>query len=159
MGTKGRFQSFSNPALVFHQLRGMATKYPWFAAKRQRNHIEWVGAVQPTENSPAYTISVKYFFNWGWRHRNRNHRIEVRVLSPRLELHAGKNRLPHVYSHNRLCLFYPRYGEWTPNRLISETILDWTVFWLAHYEIWVVTGVWTADEIHRPRRKKRTSRF
>lgn len=156
MATRKARQFFSRPMLVYGQISAMKEKFPWFIAKRGRAFIEWTGKVRPSTSSPEYTLSVKFFFNWGFSHRKRNHAVEVRVLSPSLPLFPGKKKLPHVYSGNRLCLFYPKYREWSSESLIANTIMDWAIFWLAHYEIWASTGIWTADEVtHVPGDKKR----
>jgi hypothetical protein len=64
----------------------------------------------------------------------------VWVLDPPLD--AGhRERLPHVYSEDRLCLYTP--GEWNGSMFIATTIIPWAAEWLFHYEVWKATDRWT----------------
>ena len=42
-----------------------------------------------------------------------------------------------------LCLYDPLKREWRPVDAISDTIVPWTIDWLACYEVWLATGRWT----------------
>lgn len=61
---------------------------------------------------------------------------------------------PHVYwnasapERSRLCVFDPVASEWTPDMAIADTIVPWTIDWLASYEGWLATGEWTGGGRH-----------
>lgn len=77
---------------------------------------------------------------------------------PKFKLKALKDKeLPHIYKRNgeSLCLYYPRYKEWTPNMKISETIVPWASEWLFHYEIWLATGKWNGGGIEHGSKEKK----
>ena len=76
---------------------------------------------------------------------------KVYVVSPKpLALADGAQRLPHVYDHvkQQLCLYYGPAREWTPDKMIADTIVPWASEWLLHYEFWLVTGIWHGGGIH-----------
>lgn len=73
---------------------------------------------------------------------------EVKVLDPPLQRHAGSSRIPHMYKQQRLCLYHPNYGDWTPSKLLADTIVPWISEWLYYYEIWLVTGHWGGGGEH-----------
>ena len=47
-----------------------------------------------------------------------------------------------------LCLFDPAAYEWDPHLRIAETILPWSIKWLACYEFWLMTGRWVGGGRH-----------
>ena len=66
-------------------------------------------------------------------------------------------KIPHTYERNyidknkqivRLCLYYPKYGEWKNYMYIADTIIPWTIEWLYYYEMWRITGEWLGGGIH-----------
>ena len=62
-----------------------------------------------------------------------------------------EGQLPHVYpplDDPTLCLFDPRTEEWSPSVPIAETIVPWSLDWLACYEHWLMTGIWTGGGRH-----------
>lgn len=76
--------------------------------------------------------------------------IRVFIKEPKkLDLAYGENKLPHVYStvNQELCLFYPKFNEWSYSMLIVNTIIPWTMEWLFYYEIWLTTGRWLGKGI------------
>lgn len=96
-----------------------------------RHGIDWDGTITPTPLSRNYRVHITYRTGTA---------PEVSVTEPRLRTRQGE-ALPHVYPGEQLCLNYP--WEWRPAMLIARTLLPWTAEWLAHYEIWLVTGTWT----------------
>ncbi len=75
------------------------------------------------------------------------------MLKPKLVVPEGE-RLPHTYSGERLCLYYPRIGEWRGDMLIVKTIVPWISEWLVNYEIWLATDTWCGGGKHPPVDKK-----
>ena len=88
--------------------------------------------LQPTPASVTYTVRLAY---------RPGHAPSATVVQPALELHPEADSLPHVYGGDRLCLYYP--GEWKHHMLLANTVIPWISEWLAHYELWLVTGAWT----------------
>ena len=113
----------------------------------ERNHgLKWIGKLHPTPLSATYTVSIKYRLD---------ERPEVSILDPVLASRNG-SRLPHVFAGNHPCLFRFKYREWNGTMAIADTIVPWVSTWLAHYEVWLVTGVWSGrkEEHPAPDRKK-----
>jgi len=75
---------------------------------------------------------------------------EVNVLEPALTIRPGADKLEHVYSGNRLCLYKPGENQWTPACAISDTTIPWTSLWLYFYEVWHATGEWLGGGKHPP---------
>lgn len=46
----------------------------------------------------------------------------------------------------RICLY--RYSEFDSRKLISNTIIPWTIEWLYFYELWLATGEWLGGGEH-----------
>ena len=53
--------------------------------------------------------------------------------------------IPHCYKRHykskedeyvKLCLYYPRYKEWSRDMFLSDTIIPWTIDWLYFYAPW-----------------------
>lgn len=112
----------------------MRTHHPQFRASLARlGQVAWVGSLQPTPLSEAYLVRI--FYRLGYRPK-------ISVLSPKLQLPAGAIKLPHTYSKNELCLYYPPNKEWDATRYIADYIVPWVALWLLYYEGWLATGVW-----------------
>lgn len=111
-----------------------ALRFRWPAGETtlHRNVVRWVGPLQPTPVSPTYTVSVAYNPAW-WP--------KVFVLDPKLDP-GHRERLPHVYSGDQLCLYTPGTSQWNRSMLLADTIVPWTAEWLLHYEIWRATDRW-----------------
>lgn len=82
---------------------------------------------------------------------------QVTLIDPQLVLStdaAPGESTPHLYwdeespMRSRLCLFDPAAKEWTSDMAIAETIVPWTIDWLASYEGWLATGEWTGGGRH-----------
>ena len=55
----------------------------------------------------------------------------------------------------RICLY--RYSEFDSRKLISNTIIPWTIEWLYFYELWLATGEWLGGGEHVDNRFSKTS--
>ena len=127
----------------------------FFGQKVNPQEKIWIGELRPTEESVYYNIKIVYKIG---------HYPKVTVLKPKLLLAREKKKLPHVYSGNKLCLFSPENEEWTPKRLIADTIIPWTILWLFYYESWLYTGKWEGGGRHpnikqKSKKKKRNGRI
>lgn len=95
--------------------------------------------LNPSPVSPTYSVSLEYRLGSAPR---------VHVLEPKLDP-RHRNRLPHVYTKDRLCLYYP--GEWNGSMVVASTIIPWTAEWLFHYEIWLATDRWAGGgDVYAP---------
>jgi hypothetical protein len=125
-----------NAAQQAFALRG---RFPDGRGQLKSGRLRWTFVLKPTPLSRSYRIQIEY----GPRGQPR-----VRVLED-LETLDGKS-LPHTYSDGTLCLH--EVEEWTSAMSIADTIVPWTAEWLAHYEIWLITGEWHGGGVWPPRR-------
>jgi hypothetical protein len=109
--------------------------------------LTWKGSLRPTEVSADYEVLLAY-------QPRLCHDPFVYVVSPRLRAWRG-DPLPHVYQHNRLCLYLD--DEWTPTKPLADTFLPWAANWLFFYEVWVATGDWLGEGEH-PGSRSRSNR-
>ena len=140
------------------QIRRMHQLYPAFEVVFNGGwHIVWKGPLRPFART--YIVRVEIV-----EHRNIDnlrivgtHGANVTLVSPELELStiaAPGEPTPHLYwnecipGNSKLCLFDPATAEWTPDMAIAETIIPWTIDWLASYEGWRATGEWTGGGRH-----------
>jgi len=124
------------------QSHSLLEAYPQFQVMRfTPDETVWEGTLRPTEMSELYTVRILY-------KRNGKTKIKVWVISPQLRVREGEKEIPHMYEQDRLCLYYPPAGEWTPLKWIYKTIVPWVCEWLYYYEIWHVTGEWLGGGIH-----------
>ena len=119
------------------QIQWMKTYFPQFKYKNHR----WRGTLNPRSNSPNYKVEVRY--------RGRKSPM-VFVTEPIIAFDA-----PHRYSDKSLCLYYPPDWKWSEDKIIAQTIIPWTSFWLLCYEYWLEEGEWYGEEAPHPRRKRR----
>jgi hypothetical protein len=105
-------------------------RWPTASVTKRKDELVWIGHLQPTAVSPEYTVQMTYRLWYSPR---------VAVLDPVLDP-GHRERLPHVYSADDLCLYTP--GEWNATMPLATTIVPWTAEWLFHYEAWKVTDVW-----------------
>lgn len=127
------------PSLA-QQAFALRARFPGVHAALNAHRLVWIGELQPTPLSRRYTVEVTYA---------RQRFPRVRVLDE-LEVRAGEESLPHVYSDGSLCLH--KDDEWSPHMFLAVTILPWAAEWLAHYEIWFATGTWYGGGEWPPRR-------
>ncbi len=100
------------------------------------NTLTWKGRICPTCLSDSYLVELIY---------RQKGSPKVFVREPQLQRRNGQ-RAPHLYDEGNLCLHYP--DEWTPNMILSDSILPWTSEWLLHYEVWLATGEWCGGGTH-----------
>lgn len=122
------------------QAMTMKQKWPFLKVlSLKADKIKWRGTIQPTPISQEYEVEI---------HFRLDEKPTIKVLSPRLEFAEGAEKLPHVYTGDLLCLYYPRYKEWTNTKQVADTLVPWTYLWLFHYEIWMMTGKWHGGGKH-----------
>lgn len=103
--------------------------------------IIWRQPVQPTPISREYQLRLCYKLADSPR---------TIVERPRLVELANGKRIPHLYKQDpaQLCLYQPSYREWSPSRLLSETVIPWAVLWLFYFEDWLSSGEWNGGGEH-----------
>lgn len=120
---------------VAAQAYALRRDYPGAQLRVKATGLRFTYALQPTALSLTYGVRITYD---GILHPC------TRVISPGLQGRSDRP-LPHVYSDGSLCLYDE--GEWNHRTFISDTIVGWAAEWLAHYELWVGTGMWHGDEV------------
>lgn len=123
------------------QKLAMQKKFPSFKLYSSNpKNIYWIGYLQPKPEAQKYKIMVQY-----------NLTPRVYILSPDILMQA-----PHRYSDYSLCLYHPNDRSYSPDMLVSDTIIPWTSEWLYFYELWLKEGVWWGKEApHSPIAKRR----
>lgn len=98
--------------------------------------------VRPTHLSREYNVEIRYSISNG---------PEVYVFGDELQKLDDKD-FPHNYGVDierkrvKLCLY--RFQEFSSDKLLSDTIIPWTIEWLYYYEIWLATGEWQGGGEH-----------
>lgn len=118
---------------VHEQFGRMRLTYPNFRSRIQGGVLVVEGDISPTHRSLDYRVRIEY---------RAGEPPEITVLEPPLKPREEGGRLPHVYPGEKLCLYLPNAGEWTPDMSLAHTIVPWIADWLFYYEVWHVTGEW-----------------
>lgn len=124
---------------IIEQVISIKNTYPSFRIKFNHQKIKAVGELQPTARSVSYTVEIKYKIH---------QQPIISVINPPLKINFNKHTIPHVYKFNKLCLYRPKYNEFTNKSLISKTIIPWISLWLYYYELWHITGEWLGGGEH-----------
>ena len=135
----------------WHQVAIMRRVWPGFCSIRATDETAtWQGNLHPL--SQSYTIEVTIWCSNG-------RRPHVTVIDPLLRSRPGLpiEAIPHHYSNPQfptrpiLCLYDPKELRWHCGFPAANTLIPWTVDWLACYEGWLATGEWTGGGRHPPR--------
>jgi hypothetical protein len=124
---------------IVQQVNAIRTKYPTWKVSFNSFELKALGILQPTSRSEAYTVEIKFHILKP---------IQVRVISPILSKNEKGENIPHMYSQENLCLYMPKYDEFTRKMYISDTIIPWISLWLYYYEIWHATNEWLGGGEH-----------
>jgi hypothetical protein len=139
---------------IVEQIDAVAQLWPTFQVTySDPESVSWIGTLRPL--MCGYTVEIAYRLPMPVEVPNpKLHQPRVWVKDPQLKPrhHDPEGVLPHVYwdpdGSPSLCLFDPRTEEWSPAALIAETTIPWAADWLACYEGWRATGVWTGGGTH-----------
>lgn len=104
------------------------------------------GKIEILLNLKPTTVSKEYKIKIIAKRNSKN--VNVFVVAPRVTQYEDGKKVPHLYSNDSLCLFYPKYNEWKYTDLWSETLIPWTSLWLYYYEVWQETGEWLGGGVH-----------
>lgn len=112
----------------------------------RKNVLTWIFKAQPTPLSRIYTIRIEF----------NGRSPKIFVVYPKITEIATGRKIPHLYNQEKqqLCLYYPKYSEWTAYKKISDTIVLWAFLWLYYFEIWVITDKWEGGGKEPEIRKK-----
>lgn len=139
---KARYKS------IDEQIASMKSKYPQFnITYPTHSSMKVVGFLQPTSRSVLYNFELKY---------NLTGNPRTKIISPVLQRNSKGEDIPHIYPGEYLCLYQPKYCEFTRADFLSDTIIPWTSMWLYHYEVWLMTDEWLGGGEHpitKPKRK------
>lgn len=131
---------FKKPKNVAIQLLNLKSKYESLNYDLHKGKLLWEQRVRPSELSKTYDITLKYNGVYP----------EVYLYNQGI-MKEKDEYIPHCYKRHyksendeyvRLCLYYPKYQEWSKDMLLSDTIIPWTIDWLYFYELWRITGKW-----------------
>jgi len=128
-----------NMFTLYQQLERINQTYSnWKGYVKYRKVLYLKGVVKPTVISPEYIIKITYI---------QGEKPKIYVLSPNLEIHPKKEKLPHIwFDTGSLCLDLNEYN--IKSDLLAESIIVWVTWWLYYYEIWLQTGRWVAKGTH-----------
>ena len=96
------------------------------------------GKVHPLDITAEYLLELRYQIG---------ERPRVFVLDPAIQRRGGE-RAEHMYGDSEPCVYLPKSGEWSADKLLAETLVPWTMLWLVFYETWLVTGIWDGGGVH-----------
>jgi hypothetical protein len=119
--------------------------FPGAVCRVLRKRLTWDGFIQPSAVGHRYKIRLVYDLGLP---------LDVFLLEPDPRILADAVRpgriLPHNYGGTplKLCLYLPGSGEWKSSQPLATTIVPWTSMWLAFFEDWLVTDVWSGGGIH-----------
>jgi predicted nucleotidyltransferase len=132
-GRRRRLPRFRSPELPpARYYPDMSRHFPGFAHRNVHGASSvWIGALQPSADSPRYAIEVRV---------PRREVPRVRVKAPVLLRGA-----PHTYRDGSLCLYDSEDGTWSSRRPLSE-LVALAAEWLWFYELWLLTGKWLGPE-------------
>ncbi len=128
---------------ISDQIRLLQYYFPDSQIQHNKNKgFTWLGKLKSSPLGDTYTIKIVF---------EKKVSPAVYVVDPaELKLAEDKTKLEHVYNHKKqkLCLFYPDGSQWNDSKMVASTIIPWTIEWLYHYEIWLITGKWLGGGKH-----------
>lgn len=129
----------NNKKTISQQLASLKARYRNFKSKIKRNTIIVNGQIRPTSRSEEYSFVLEYTLN---------SQPKIKITSPKLIRNDKGEKIPHMYNQKHLCLYRPKYNEFTSSDFLSETIVPWIALWLYYYEQWHITGIWLGGGEH-----------
>lgn len=134
MGRTKSPNSLQAKSLTLAQQRiGVSSYFPGFRYSGNYKIGRWFGSLRPGDECDIYNVKLEYRLTKQPR---------IAVLSPKLRRRDDQPDIPHVYSGDFPCVYFPMTGEWHPGKFIGNTIIPWLTTWLYFYEVWFVTGKW-----------------
>ena len=126
---------------ITQQWLGLRRDFPDGTGELTRGRLTWTTALHPTPLSRDYLVRLDY---------REGDTPRVFVVEPSLSQIAGVRRIPHLYQQDPacLCLYRSIYGEWSPDKAISRTIIPWAASWLFYFEDWLLSDEWRGGGEH-----------
>ena len=133
----------------------MRRKWPSFRVlHRTARTVCWQGQLRPL--SQVYTVQVFLRLEQKDNSDRSFLPVCVTVMKPMLRrrIEAPNEPIPHHYPNPHrpdlplLCLYDPAAHEWDRPRVVANTVVPWTIDWLACYEGWLATGEWAGGGRH-----------
>lgn len=121
----------TNRRTLAEQVGALKSYAPPGQIKLAKGGVTWIGVLQPTPLSRAFTVKVYYRLGAA--------RAEITILEPALESPSGVP-IPHTFKGNHPCVHFP--PEWHSGMLLASTVIPWTSLWLLFYEAWLATDEW-----------------
>lgn len=123
------------------QLANLRAQNPDGSGHIQRAKLTWHFDAVPTPMSRSYRLRLGYALSTV---------PQISVVTPNLQSLAGGRHIPHLYDlvRGRLCLYLPKTGEWHDRRLLTETMVPWSLLWLIYFEDWLVSDEWKGGGVH-----------
>jgi len=109
-----------------------------FSYKFRRSELTVNATIQPTPLTNKYRFRLKYKLK---------NIPKLWITEPKLISRCEGEKIPHMYSQERPCVFHPP-SDWNSRRYLGTTVIPWLAEWLFFYEIWYATGEWLGGGIH-----------
>lgn len=131
---------FKRTKSISAQIASLKSHYPNFKVSfLEHDGLMICGELQPTPRSDIYHFELSYKLK---------KKPKILIINPKLVKNFKNESIPHLYSDGSLCLYQPKYLEFTSKDYISETIIPWASLWLYYYELWHTTGEWLGGGEH-----------
>ena len=129
------------PISVAVQLANLRGQNPQGTGSVKNGRLIWQFDAQPIPVSRRYRLKLNYALPGP---------PQIFVIDPNLRTLAAGRTIPHLYdqARARLCVYLPKAGEWHDRRLLSETLVPWSVLWLLYFEEWLVSDEWQGGGVH-----------
>ncbi len=125
---------------ISEQIFLMKSRYPHFITNfSSHSGMKVTGQLQPTSRSTTYNFILKYTLKDG---------PQTKIISPALQKNSKGEDIPHLYPGENLCLYQPKYCEFSRTDFLCDTIIPWTSLWLYYYEVWHLTDEWLGGGEH-----------
>jgi len=141
LANKGKYFR-TNPISLARQKLAICSSFGGSICDINKNQLTWLGEIKPTPLSKKYNVLIVY---------QMDKNPKVWIVGDELEK-LDSPEFPHKFDVDeknkmvRICLY--RYSEFNPFKLISNTIIPWTIEWLYFYELWLATGEWLGGGEH-----------
>lgn len=137
-----------NEVTIAQQIYAIRRVYSHFITSHTSHYsLKVCGSLQPTSRSITYKFELRYHLA---------ETPKLKIVSPSLLKNEKGEDPPHLYPNGDLCLYRPKYNEFTKKDYLADTVIPWTSLWLYYYEIWQTTGEWQGGGEHPIKLKPKT---
>lgn len=132
-------RSSYRPLCLSVQYSDVKKKHPEFETRISATMIKVNGEIKPTPRSIPYSFQINY---------SNTNKPNIKIIKPELVKNYKNEPIPHIYPGNKLCLYHPKYREFTKGMFLTDTVIPWITLWLYYYEIWHTKGEWLGGGEH-----------